>query len=170
MDQEIIDTLANATAEKDKKELYKFLIERVNHISKNKSSREEVLFSVCSMLRDFVPAFDWVGFYLVDPKKIDELILGPFVGKPTEHLRIPFGEGICGRSAATKEPFIVGNVAEETNYLSCDPDVRSEIVVPVMKDKQLVALLDVDSLLKNPFDDTDREFLENVADVLAGFF
>lgn len=170
MNDEIIKTLENASPNKDKAELYKFLLERVMHITKNKSSKDEVLFSVCSILRDFVPSFDWVGFYVVDPKKMKELILGPYVGRPTEHMRIPFGKGICGQSAFTKEPFIVPDVSKENNYLACNPEVKSEIVVPVIKENELAALLDIDSFLPNPFDDVDREFLEEVTKALADFF
>jgi len=114
---------------------------------------------ICCLLHNHVDHYDWVGFYVV---KGDEpvLELGPFVGEPTEHVRIPFGRGICGQAAQSKETFLVSDVSAETNYLSCSPKVKSEIVVPMKRGKHVVGELDIDSHTLSAFDESDRMFLE----------
>ncbi|MCJ7549907.1 MAG: GAF domain-containing protein [Anaerolineae bacterium] len=121
---------------------------------------DEILERICAVLKDAVSHYDWVGFYLVDPDAEAELILGPYVGAPTEHTRIPFGKGICGQAAATESTFIVQDVTQETNYLSCSPNVRSEIVVPILKGSVVVGELDIDSHALAPFTDQDQAFLD----------
>ncbi|MGC9520388.1 MAG: GAF domain-containing protein [Anaerolineae bacterium] len=130
-------------------------------------SRDEKLEALCALLRDQVPHYDWVGFYLVDSEAERELVLGPYVGAPTEHTRIPFGEGICGQAADTEQTFIVQDVSLETNYLSCSPDVRSEIVVPLVRDGEVLGELDIDSHALSPFTAQDHAFLEQVCHRVA---
>ncbi len=125
------------------------------------------LLSVCQLLSASVPYYDWVGFYLVDPERSHELVLGPYVGAPTEHTRIPFGKGICGQAASTKKLFLVPDVTKEDNYLSCSPDVRSEIVVPILVGDRILGELDIDSHLPDPFDDWDRTMLSNVCEIIG---
>jgi len=129
--------------------------------------RDEILERICTVLKDEVPHYDWVGFYLVDPEAERELVLGPYVGAPTEHTRIPFGKGICGQAAATESTFIVQDVTQETNYLSCSPDVRSEIVGPILKENLIVGELDIDSHALAPFTDQDQAFLDAVCAQVA---
>ncbi len=133
-------------------------------------SRRKVLKQICDLLAEKVSAFDWVGFYFVDPDAERELILGPFNGEPTEHTRIPFGKGICGQSAETQETFVVQDVNEADNYLACSADVQAEIVVPVMKNGRFVAELDVDSHTKNSITRKHREMLEKICDITAELF
>jgi len=114
-----------------------------------------------------VPHYDWVGFYMVDAEKMNELVLGPFVGDPTEHVRIPFGKGICGQAAERGETFVVQDVSEQNNYLACSLNVKSEIVVPLIKDDKVVGELDIDSHEVGPFTDDDREFLEEIAGLVV---
>jgi len=128
---------------------------------------DEILERICAVLKDEVSHYDWVGFYLVDPDAERELVLGPYVGAPTEHTRIPFGKGICGQAAATESTFIVQDVTQETNYLSCSPDVRSEIVVPILKEDVIVGELDIDSHALAPFTDQDQAFLDAVCAQVA---
>jgi GAF domain-containing protein len=132
--------------------------------------RDETLAAICALLHEEVTHYDWVGFYLVAPDDDRTLILGPYVGAPTDHTRIPFGKGICGQAADTEQPFIVQDVTRETNYLSCSPDVRSEIVIPMMKDGEVIGELDIDSHALAPFTDEDRAFLEQVCVLTAGLF
>ena len=124
--------------------------------------RDETLERICGLLKNEVPHYNWVGFYLVDPDAKRELVLGPYVGAPTDHTRIPFGKGICGQAAATETTFIVQDITLETNYLSCSPDVRSEIVVPILKGDRVVGELDIDSHALAPFTDGDQAFLDAV--------
>ncbi len=115
---------------------------------------------VCDYLCGNMRNCHWAGYYLVDPSGEDELFLGPYCGEKTQHDRIAFGEGICGQAASGLKTFIISDVSSESNYLSCSPEVRSEIVVPVFHDDELVGEIDLDSHVLNGFDDSDRELLE----------
>jgi L-methionine (R)-S-oxide reductase len=126
----------------------------------------EVLLDVCRLLEGRVPHYDWVGFYISDPKE-RILHLGPYVGAPTDHVRIPFGRGICGQAAERKRTFIVQDVTKEVNYLSCSPSVRSEIVLPIMDGMSVIGELDIDSHSISPFTGGDRELLERICSLCA---
>ncbi|MBN1287967.1 MAG: GAF domain-containing protein [Anaerolineae bacterium] len=126
--------------------------------------------AICELLRARVPHYDWVGFYLVDPGSPRELVLGPFAGAPTDHVRIPFGKGICGQAADRKETFIIQDVSWETNYLSCSVHVKSEIVLPIFQNGALIGELDIDSHQVAPFTEADEVFLEGVCDIAADLF
>jgi len=139
-------------------------------IERNDKNREQKLQDICQILADHFDAFDWVGFYLVDPDADRELILGPFVGAPTEHIRIAFGEGICGQAAETNKTFVVQDVDEADNYLSCSAQVRAEIVVPIKKDGDFVAELDIDSHNKNSITAEHRTILEDICVKIARLF
>jgi GAF domain-containing protein len=145
------------------------IINKAKEIIDSKLNRDEKLAATCNLLRDNVTYYDWVGFYIADqPKK--ELILGPFVGEPTEHTRIAFGEGICGQAAAIRKPFVVQDVRKETNYLSCSVKVMSEIVFPIMKNDQVVGELDIDSHTLSPFTDKDNALLGKICAIVADLF
>jgi len=146
---------------------YAPIIEEVLGIVAGSVSARERLERVCALLRARRPGYDWVGFYLVDPAAERELFLGPFAGAPTDHLRIPFGRGICGQAADRGETFVIADVGAEDNYLSCAVDVQSEIVVPVFHAGALVGELDIDSHRKARFAPADREFCETVAERVA---
>ncbi len=143
------------------------IFEEIKEIINSELERNEKLLKICRILKEKVPHYDWVGFYLVDEEKENELFLGPYAGEPTEHVRIPFGRGICGQAAERKETFVVQDVSKETNYLSCSPEVKSEIVVPIMKDGRVLGELDIDSHSLAPFTDEDRQFLENVCRLIS---
>lgn len=128
---------------------------------------EQRCFELCRLLAARVPHYAWVGFYWVAPDEPQTLVLGPYVGEPTEHTRIPFGKGICGQAAVTLDTFVIQDVTKENNYLSCSPSVRSEIVVPVMRDGVFLGELDIDSHHLAPFTAEDRAFLEQVAALVA---
>jgi len=131
------------------------------------TDRDEKLHAICALLEREIAHYDWVGFYLVDPARERELVLGPFVGAPTEHTRIAFGQGICGQAADTEMTFVIQDVSQETNYLSCSPHVKSEIVVPIFKEGEVVGEIDIDSHALAPFGDADNAFLEQVAALVA---
>ena len=147
------------------KKIFDSLLDSVRAFSASGLSPDEALDRVCRLLKETVPYYDWVGFYLVAGGR--ELVLGPYAGEPTEHTRIAFGSGICGQAADRAETFVVQDVRRETNYLSCSPSVRSEIVVPVFAGNRLVGELDIDSRRLAPFRQEDREFLEEVARLVA---
>ncbi|WP_126653986.1 GAF domain-containing protein [Chryseobacterium aureum] len=124
-----------------------------------KHNTEEKLEKVCHLLDQEIPYFNWTGFYFKNGDK-DELILGPYVGAPTDHTIIPYGKGICGQVAVSNETFVVPDVNEESNYLSCSIDTKAEIVVPIFKDGKNIGQIDIDSHTIDPFTKEDRELLE----------
>jgi GAF domain-containing protein len=105
----------------------------------------------------------WVGFYLV---KENELVLGPFQG-PIACTRIQKGKGVCGTSWAKEETLIVPDVDQFPGHIACSSLSRSEIVVPVFKHNEVVAILDVDSETLDQFDETDKIFLEQIVSLIA---
>ena len=116
------------------------------------------------LLATHLPDYTWAGIYLLDG---NELHLGPFVGKPSPHTRIPVGRGICGAAAAEKTAIIVDDVHADPRYLACSIDTRSEIVVPILLDGAVLGELDIDSDKPAAFDAIDRALLERVATLLA---
>ncbi len=136
----------------------------------NAADREEAMQHICALLYHEVPHYDWVGFYMVDPLSKGQLVLGPYVGKPTEHTRIAFGEGICGQAAETRKTFLINDVHTESNYLACSPTVQSEIVVPIIRSDELIGEIDIDSDTKNAMGVQDRKLLEAMAKELAKLF
>lgn len=151
----------------DKGNLFKSLASRIDEVLKTNLGKNEKLSAVCKLLKENVSYYNWVGFYLVNPKKQGELLLGPYVGEPTEHVKIPFGKGICGQAAETRKTFIVQDVSRETNYLSCNPHVKSEIVIPIFKRETIIGELDIDSHTLSPFTKEDEAFLKNTGEMVA---
>jgi GAF domain-containing protein len=133
---------------------------RLSSIIESPAHNTEVkLQKICQLLDQEIPYFNWTGFYFKNGDK-DELILGPYVGAPTDHTIIPYGRGICGQVAVSNETFVVPDVHEQDNYLSCSIDTKAEIVVPIMKDGKNIGQIDIDSHKIDPFTDEDREMLE----------
>ena len=116
------------------------------------------------LLAAAMPAYTWVGIYLLEG---DELVLGPFVGKPSPHTRIPLGRGICGAAATAKETIIVDDVNADPRYLACSLETKSEIVAPIMLHADVIGEIDVDSDRPAAFGDADRKLLERIASLLA---
>lgn len=111
--------------------------------------------------------YDWVGIYWVDAAA-NELVLGPWIGpEATEHTRIPMGVGICGAAAASGQTEIVADVDADPRYLACFATTRSEIVVPIFAEGQVVGEIDIDGSDVAAYDETDARFLEEVAALLA---
>lgn len=154
---------------RDREELFRSLEERITEIVEGPRDLDEKLQQVCTLLRDEVAHYDWVGFYLVDSAQ-RELYLGPFAGEATEHVRIPFGRGICGQAAENAKRFVVQDVSKEANYLSCSPSVRSEIVVPILNRERMVAQIDIDSHSHSPFTEDDTDFLEKLSAIVSALF
>ncbi|GAM98170.1 GAF domain-containing proteins [alpha proteobacterium U9-1i] len=116
----------------------------------------------------FPETYFWCGFYLVDPLKPRELVVGPYQGT-LGCLRIPFGKGVCGAAAEKRETIVVPDVHAFPGHIACDSRSNSEIVVPVFdRAGALAGVLDVDSTALNSFDDTDARGLEAIcADLLT---
>ena len=119
--------------------------------------------AACLLAEAFRPRFFWTGFYVVDPLKPQELVVGPYQGT-LGCLRIPFGKGVCGTAAATGETQLVPDVHLFLGHIACDSRTNSEIVVPVFDaEGQLAAVLDVDSEQPDAFDAVDQAGLEAIA-------
>ena len=116
------------------------------------------------LLKDGVPHYTWVGIYVLDGK---ELVLGPFLGKPSPHTRIPLGQGICGAAATERATIVVDAVNADPRYLACSIETQSEIVVPIMRDGDVFGEIDIDSDQPAAFGAADRALLEPVAALLA---
>ena len=117
-----------------------------------------------SMLKERIPDYTWVGVYLLEK---DELVLGPYRGKPSPHTRIPLGRGICGAAATEKATIVVDDVNADPRYLACSLETKSEIVVPIMDGDRVLGEIDIDSDRPAAFGDADRQLLEAVAARLA---
>jgi GAF domain-containing protein len=116
------------------------------------------------LLKERLPYYTWAGIYLLEG---DELVLGPYLGKPSPHTRIPLNQGICGAAASEKATIIVDDVNSDPRYLACSIETRSEIVVPIMRGDTVLGEIDVDSDGVAAFGDKDRQLLETVAQALA---
>ncbi|SDM27078.1 GAF domain-containing protein [Bacillus sp. OK048] len=122
------------------------------------------LSNTSALLNQFLDRINWVGFYLVDEN--NELVLGPFQGLPA-CVRIPLGKGVCGTSAKNLETIRVEDVHQFPGHIACDAASNSEIVIPLIKDGKLLGVLDIDSPIKNRFDEVDQEQLEEITAILV---
>ncbi|MCI0405661.1 MAG: GAF domain-containing protein [candidate division Zixibacteria bacterium] len=130
--------------------------------------KEKLLEATVAVLKNNFPKYTWVGIYLMDGE--EELVLGPFLGKPSPHIRIKLGSGICGAAAREKDTVIVPDVNADPRYLACSIETKSEIVVPLMCGGKVVGEIDIDSDLPNAFDSDDQKLLEEIAGILAEKF
>ena len=143
---------------------YEEVLQEIRTQIENERDATRALEMTVATLRNTLPTYSWVGVYLLDG---NELVLGPYVGRPSPHTRIPLGRGICGAAAAEKATIIVDDVNNDSRYLACSADTQSEIVVPIMRGKDVVGEIDVDSDRPAAFGDRDRKLLESVAALLA---
>lgn len=121
------------------------------------------LSNTSALLNQFLDRTNWVGFYLMDEN--NELVLGPFQGLPA-CIRIPLGKGVCGTAAKIQETVRVEDVNQFPGHIACDAASQSEIVIPLIKNGQVLGVLDIDSPEKNRFDETDQEQLEDCVSIL----
>lgn len=123
------------------------------------------LANASALLNGFLDNVNWVGFYLTDESNENMLVLGPFQGLPA-CIRIPFGRGVCGTAASTKETQLVADVHAFPGHIACDAASQSEIVVPLIVDGKVIGVLDIDSPSKDRFDEVDKVYLEKFVSVL----
>ncbi|WP_439874279.1 GAF domain-containing protein [Bacillus mycoides] len=120
------------------------------------------LSNASALLNQFLDRVNWVGFYVTEG---NQLVLGPFQGMPA-CVRIPFGRGVCGAAAETKTTQLVADVHQFPGHIACDSASNSEIVVPILKDGNVIGVLDIDSPEKNRFDEVDQHYLEKFVETL----
>jgi L-methionine (R)-S-oxide reductase len=144
-------------------ELVKKQLQALLHGEKNQIAN---LSNTSALLNQFLDRINWVGFYLLDNN--NELVLGPFQGLPA-CVRIPLGKGVCGTSAQNKETIRVEDVHQFPGHIACDAASNSEIVIPLIKDGELLGVLDIDSPEKNRFDELDQKQLEELTAILVEY-
>ncbi len=146
----------------EKKSNYQLLLAQLEALLEGESNTLANLANASALLNQALPNSVFTGFYLFDG---EELILGPFQGG-VSCVHIALGKGICGESAQTQKTIIVDDVTSHANYIACDAAAMSEIVVPMVKDGQLLGVLDLDSRLKADYDAIDQEYLEQFVALL----
>ncbi|MBP3962511.1 GAF domain-containing protein [Paenibacillus lignilyticus] len=142
---------------------YELLIRQLHALLDGESDSIANLSNASSLLNQFLDTINWVGFYLY---KGDELVLGPFQGLPA-CVRIPLSRGVCGKAASDKATVRVANVHEFPGHIACDAASQSEIVIPMIKNGELVGVLDIDSPVLERFDELDQQYLEKFVDALV---
>ena len=146
----------------EKEVLYQTLNEQLSLLLEGEPNVLANLSNASALLKSTFPNTVFSGFYLFDG---NELILGPFQGG-VSCVRIALGKGVCGESAASRQSIIVGDVKNYSNYISCDSKALSEIVVPMVKKGQLLAVLDLDSSVLDDYDEIDQKYLEEFVSIL----
>jgi len=157
-----VETIFLPSKDAGKKEKYESLLPQVKALTEGEPDLIANLANITAALKQVMDFF-WVGIYLVKEK---ELVLGPFQG-PVACTRIAFGKGVCGTAWQKGETIIVDDVEKFPGHIACSADSRSEIVVPVFKKNNVVAVLDVDSTSLSNFDDTDAHYLNRVCELIA---
>ena len=152
----------------DKAARYAEVAEMIAAVLEGESDRVARMATVSSMLAAAFETFFWTGFYVVDPAKENELVVGPYQGT-LGCLRIAFGRGVCGAAAVTGEIQIVDDVNAFPGHIACDSRSVSEIVVPVRDEAgRLIAVFDVDSTEPATFDAVDARGLKAILDATFG--
>ncbi len=154
-----------------KAEIYHSLIPQIKALLDGEPDLIANLANVAAALKEQF-GWLWVGFYLVKPSsakasedKNDELVLGPFQG-PVACTRIKKGRGVCGAAWQKEETLIVDDVEKFSGHIACSNLSRSEIVVPIIRNKEVICVLDVDSELLSHFDETDKMYLEEIIEAI----
>ncbi|HVR23764.1 MAG TPA: GAF domain-containing protein [Candidatus Polarisedimenticolia bacterium] len=123
---------------------------------------------ICNLLRERMLRYSWVGFYMLEPgSQPPVLVLETFVGAMTPHTRIPLHQGICGAAASSGKAIVVDDVTNDSRYLACSLETKSEIVVPIFVKKQVVGELDIDSHFAAAFGAEDEELVQYCAEVVG---
>lgn len=150
---------------KPKEENYVTLIQQLKHLIVGEPNQIANLANASALLNQFLEEINWVGFYLTEADNM--LVLGPFQGLPA-CIRIPFHKGVCGTAAATKTTQRIADVHAFPGHIACDAASNSEIVIPMIKDGNVIGVLDIDSPLKNRFDEIDEKYLTQfVAELMS---
>jgi putative methionine-R-sulfoxide reductase with GAF domain len=140
------------------------LLARIRQAVASAADRDAALTAAVTILKTTFPHYTWVGIYLLDG---DELVLGPYRGKPSPHTRIPLGRGICGAAAEAGTTIVVDDVNSDPRYLACSIETQSEIVVPILRGGTVLGEIDIDSDARAAFDRDDQQMLEAVAVILS---
>lgn len=145
-----------------KEENYDLVIKQLNSLLEGETNQIANLANASALLNQFLDQINWVGFYLMQD---GELVLGPFQGLPA-CVTIQVGKGVCGTAVKERKSQLVPDVHQFPGHIACDPKSQSEIVIPMIKNGEVIGVLDIDSPIKNRFDEEDQKHLERFVDNL----
>jgi GAF domain-containing protein len=149
-----------------KEDTYRELLPQIRALVESETDLVANLANISAALKTTFKHYSWVGFHLL---KGGELVLGPFQGK-LACTRIQLGRGVCGTSADQRKTLVVDDVRQFSGHITCDPDSRSEIVVPIADENALFGVLDVDSNDTGSFDEVDKLYLEELSKIISSLF
>jgi GAF domain-containing protein len=148
------------------------ITEELSGLAEAAESAQELMGLIVERLRERLPHFNWVGFYMVEKGSSDVepmLVLGPYVGAETPHKRIPLNQGICGAAVSSAQTLVVDDVNADPRYLACSLETKSEIVAPVFVQGKAVGELDIDSHIPAAFTEEDRKLVEHCAALVGNY-
>ncbi|MDW4392296.1 GAF domain-containing protein [Staphylococcus saprophyticus] len=137
---------------------YNLLEKQVSSLIEDESNLIAILSNVSALLNDSIDQINWVGFYLIEN---EALILGPFQGHPA-CVHIAIGKGVCGTAVSEEQTQLVNDVNAFPGHIACDANSKSEIVVPLRKNNQIIGVLDIDAPITSRFTDVDKNGLEQI--------
>jgi L-methionine (R)-S-oxide reductase len=149
--------------------VHKELLRELQNHSQTAPTVESVMERMAKRLHEQMTRYNWTGFYLVDPADPGYLIVGPFAGSFTPKSRIPLRSGLCGAAATTGQVVVVQDVSKDPRYLAGSSMVKSEIVVPILRNKKLAAVLDINSYFALTFTRSEQQFVEACANVIVNY-
>ena len=144
---------------------YKILVKQAESLIKDCPHKIANLANISALIYDSLTDINWAGFYLLEN---DKLVLGPFQGK-VACIEIPVGKGVCGTAIKEDKTQLVPDVHQFPGHIACDSASESEIVIPIHSGAKPIAVLDIDSPIKNRFDENDKNGLEKVRDLLETY-
>lgn len=142
----------------------KGILRKVEMLLAARTTNRDWLLGICNLLRRECKHYHWVGIYFLEG---NELVLGPYVGVPSPHTRIPLDKGICGAAVREGRTVVVPDVNADPRYLACSVETKAEIVVPIVAGGRILGEIDIDSHTPDAFGPADCELLEGVAERLA---
>ncbi|MCF6138241.1 GAF domain-containing protein [Pseudalkalibacillus berkeleyi] len=145
-----------------REENYQMVIKQLKALLDGETNQIANLSNASALLNQFLTDVNWVGFYLMEEKG---LVLGPFQGLPA-CVRIPVGRGVCGTAVQDRTTMLVEDVHQFPGHIACDAASRSEVVVPIVKNNQVIGVLDIDSPTPSRFDEIDKNYLEKFVEEL----
>lgn len=152
-----------------KEEKYKEVIPAICSLVEGEKNKIANLANLLSVLKYTFDYYLWVGFYFVDPENKTELVLGPFQGK-VSCTRLKIDKGVCATAVQKRETIVVDNVYDFPGHIFCDSNSKSEIVLPIFKNNEVIAVLDIDSGSFSAFDGTDKKYLEELISRISYLF
>ena len=151
---------------------YDAFVKELDHLASQAASAEQLMTAIVTRLREALPHYNWVGFYMLDTQSSGGgamLVLGPYVGTETPHKRIPLNQGICGAAVTAAQTLVVDDVNADPRYLACSLETKSEIVAPIFVSGVAVGELDIDSHLSAAFTADNRRLVEHCANLVGKF-